>query len=102
MATPAATTAAATTVHTAAHIDWGGYLVVWLPLPLPLHCRLSRRRPRLCPSLPLAGGSYYEPSGRGGFGSARAAAREREAKPKKPAEAGGGLGAVLRRLFCFG
>ncbi|PRW33292.1 hypothetical protein C2E21_7904 [Chlorella sorokiniana] len=49
------------------------------------------------------GGSYYEPSGRGGFGSARAA-REREAKPKKPAQASssGGLGATLRKLFCFG
>lgn len=50
---------------------------------------------------PAAGGSYYEPSGKGGFGSARS--RERDAKPKKPAaEAGGGLGAKLRRLFCFG
>ncbi|KAI7839777.1 hypothetical protein COHA_006577 [Chlorella ohadii] len=50
------------------------------------------------------GGSYYERSGRGGFGSARAAEREREAKPKQPARtaAGGGLGAALRKLFCFG
>lgn len=113
-ATPAATTAAATTVRTPPCI---GVAVALLPgrctfFLFSIIRVCPSRRCALCPakhnenasSLLFAGGSYYERSGRGGFGSARAAEREREAKPKQPARtaAGGGLGAALRKLFCFG
>lgn len=112
-ATPAATTAAATMVRW--HLAEHGRPAAQLPLtrlPLPRRClacachslTTKRCRPPYKAHFffpPALGGSYYEPSGKDGFGSARS--REREAKPKKPAtEAGGGLGAKLRRLFCFG